>query len=100
MHWIQHYQECGIELFNIANASLPKRRKSKTSTPKQQKKPSVKLQEESVLTTRDAAKYIQVNHRFIEKLVKSGDLPATRFGKIIRILKRDLDDFMWRHRYA
>lgn len=45
-----------------------------------------------------AAGYLGVVQRTIYKLVDQGDIPAFKIGRVIRIRRSDLDDFLERSR--
>jgi excisionase family DNA binding protein len=98
MYWIQYYQESGTDLFNIANAA-PRSTRSprKTQGRKHEGIRGKTSEKHDWFTTTDAAKYVKVNKRTIEKLVKLGELPAAKVGKLIRIKPSDLDDFMYKN---
>ena len=47
-----------------------------------------------LLTYREAARLLQVSDRTVWTLVDRGDLPAVRFGRTVRIDRRDLEAFI------
>jgi excisionase family DNA binding protein len=48
----------------------------------------------AVLRVTEAAQYLACSERTIWNLIKSEKIPAVRFGKILRIERADLDDFI------
>lgn len=46
------------------------------------------------LSLEEVADMLGVNYQLIYKLVRSGELPAARLGRIYRVLRRDLDHFL------
>jgi len=51
----------------------------------------------AILTTREAAALLRTTPRYIQRMVKSGRLRACKpSGKLVRILRRDLDAFLER----
>lgn len=49
-----------------------------------------------LLKVTEAARYLAVCERTIWSLVAEGAIPAVRFGKVVRIDKADLDEFIQR----
>jgi putative molybdopterin biosynthesis protein len=49
------------------------------------------------LTTKEVARFLQLNPRTIQKMVKQKQLPASRIGRALRIRKSDIDAFMNEH---
>ena len=47
-----------------------------------------------LMTYQDAAKVLQVSDRTVWSLVDRGELPAVRFGRSVRIDRRDLEAFI------
>lgn len=52
----------------------------------------------SLLSSRDAGRYLGVSDDFIRKQVKAGELACHHFGKLLRFSEADLDDFASRQR--
>ena len=46
------------------------------------------------LSTKDAAGYLGVNLRTLYRFIDEGDLPAYRFGRVIRLRQEELDGFI------
>ncbi len=44
-----------------------------------------------------AAQYLGVTLRTVYKLIDEGDIPAYKIGRVFRIRRSDLDDFLERH---
>jgi excisionase family DNA binding protein len=42
----------------------------------------------------ELAELLGVNYQLIYKLVRSGELPAARIGKVYRVTRRDLDEYV------
>lgn len=58
-----------------------------------------KEQEQIFFTTIDVASLLKINPESVRRYVRSGKLKAVKLGgKFIRIEKKDLDDFLQRHR--
>jgi putative molybdopterin biosynthesis protein len=53
--------------------------------------------ENAWFTTEEAAHYVKVHPRTIQKLVRRKQLPASRIGRAVRIHKDDIDAFMKNH---
>jgi excisionase family DNA binding protein len=51
-----------------------------------------------LLTTRQAATYLQVTERTVKNLISEGDLAIVKIGRATRIRSDDLDDFITRNR--
>ena len=45
-------------------------------------------------TLEEVAEYLGVNYQLVYRLVKSGELPAVRIGRVYRIEKQQLEDFI------
>jgi excisionase family DNA binding protein len=52
------------------------------------------------ISTKDAARYLGVNLRTLYRFIDEGELPAYKFGRVIRLLQSDLDVFIERARIA
>lgn len=50
--------------------------------------------EKEFLSLEEVADLMGVNYQLIYKLVRSGEIPAARLGRIYRILRRDLDQYL------
>ena len=50
--------------------------------------------EKSFYTLEEVADYLDVNYQLVYKLVKSGEMGAVRIGRIYRVKKQQLDDFI------
>jgi excisionase family DNA binding protein len=46
------------------------------------------------MSTKDAAAYLGVNLRTLYRFIDEGDLVAYKFGRVIRIMKEDVDRFI------
>ncbi|HWD24369.1 MAG TPA: helix-turn-helix domain-containing protein [Acidimicrobiales bacterium] len=46
------------------------------------------------ISTKDAANYLGVNLRTLYRFIDEGGLPAYKFGRVIRLLRSDLDVFI------
>ena len=51
---------------------------------------------EEFLSIEDAAKLFDVDYKTVYKLVRSGEIPAARIGRVYRIKRADLDEFFER----
>ena len=52
------------------------------------------------ISTKDAAQYLGVNLRTLYRFIDEGELPAYKFGRVIRLLRADLDVFIEHARIA
>jgi excisionase family DNA binding protein len=52
------------------------------------------------ISTKDAATYLGVNLRTLYRFIDEGELPAYKFGRVIRLLRSDLDVFIEHARIA
>jgi excisionase family DNA binding protein len=52
------------------------------------------------ISTKDAARYLGVNLRTLYRFIDEGELPAYKFGRVIRLLQSDLDAFIENARIA
>jgi excisionase family DNA binding protein len=50
------------------------------------------------LTTEEVLEYLQVNLRTVYRLIKAGEMPAVRVGRLWRFRKRDIDAWLDRQR--
>jgi excisionase family DNA binding protein len=50
------------------------------------------------ISTKDAAAYLGVNLRTLYRFIDEGELPAYKFGRVIRLLQSDLEAFIERAR--
>lgn len=46
------------------------------------------------MSTADAAEYLGVQSRTLYRFIDEGRLPAYRFGRVIRLKRDDVDDFV------
>ncbi|MDZ7673934.1 MAG: helix-turn-helix domain-containing protein [Acidimicrobiales bacterium] len=46
------------------------------------------------LSTADAAKSLGITTRTLYRFINQGDLPAYRFGRVIRVKRDDVDEFI------
>ena len=46
------------------------------------------------MSTSDAARYLGVQVRTLYRFIDEGHLPAYRFGRVIRLKREDVDDFV------
>jgi len=54
--------------------------------------------EKKFMTLEDVAELLGVNYQLIYRLVRSGELPAIRLGRVYRITKEDLDAYLIRQK--
>jgi excisionase family DNA binding protein len=47
-----------------------------------------------VLTVDEVAAYLQLNRLTVYRYIREGQIPAARIGKLYRVLKPDLDEFL------
>ena len=52
------------------------------------------------LSTADAAKALGITPRTLYRFINQGDLPAYRFGRVIRVKRADVDAFIEASRIA
>ena len=58
-------------------------------------KPQAEAVNSAILTKAQAAEYIQVTPRYLERQVRAGRLRAMKpTGKLVRFFRRDLDAFL------
>ena len=50
------------------------------------------------MSTKEAAAYLGINLRTLYRFIDEGDLPAYRFGRVIRLRQGELDTFIERAR--
>jgi excisionase family DNA binding protein len=50
------------------------------------------------MNTKSAAAYLGMNPRTLYRIIDEGDLPAYKFGRVIRLQRRHLDDYIERSR--
>ena len=50
------------------------------------------------MSTAAAARYLGLTQRTLYRFIDDGDLPAFRFGRVIRLKRSDVDDFIERCR--
>jgi len=50
------------------------------------------------LTTEEVLGYLKVNPRTIYRLIRTGELPAVRIGRLWRFKRTDVDDWLERQR--
>jgi excisionase family DNA binding protein len=50
------------------------------------------------LTTEEVLDYLKVNPRTIYRLIRTGELPAVRIGRLWRFKRTDVDDWLERQR--
>ena len=55
---------------------------------------------EEFLSIEDAARLFDVDYKTVYKLVRSGEIPAARIGRVYRIKRADLDEFFERSKAA
>ncbi len=48
------------------------------------------------LSLEEVAKLLNVNYQLVYRLVRAGELPAVRLGRVYRVDRNDLDDFLER----
>ena len=46
------------------------------------------------MSTKEASRYLGVNLRTLYRFIDEGELPAYKFGRVIRLLESDLDAFI------
>lgn len=52
------------------------------------------MSDQELLTAQEAADYLRINIKLLYKLVDSGELKAKRVGRIIRITKTALTEYL------
>lgn len=52
------------------------------------------MRETTIMTVSEVAKFLKISKNKVYELVKSGELPAIKFGKSIRICKSDVYDYI------
>ena len=52
--------------------------------------------EKAFLSLEDVATLLDVNYQLIYRLVRTGELPSARVGKVYRVLRSDLDAYLER----
>ena len=52
------------------------------------------MTEQKVLTTEQAAQYLQVSTQTLIKMIKAGNLKANKIGRCYRLLKEELDKYL------
>lgn len=50
--------------------------------------------EKNFMTLEDVAELLGVNYQLIYRLVRSGELPAIRLGRVYRVTQSDLDTYL------
>lgn len=50
--------------------------------------------EKEFLSLEETAKLLDVDYQLVYKLVRSGALPAARVGRMYRVIRKDLDEYM------
>ena len=53
-----------------------------------------------VMTVDQVAEYLQLNRLTVYRYVREGRIPAAKIGKLYRVLKADVDDFLERQKTA
>ncbi|OGC95278.1 MAG: hypothetical protein A2029_01450 [Chloroflexi bacterium RBG_19FT_COMBO_47_9] len=53
---------------------------------------------EEMLTAKDVAANLKISKRQVYKLIRAGALPSVRIWKSIRVMRRDLNQFIEQHR--
>jgi excisionase family DNA binding protein len=51
-----------------------------------------------VMTVDQVAAYLQLNRLTVYRYIREGKIPAARFGKVYRVLKADVDNFLESHK--
>jgi excisionase family DNA binding protein len=54
------------------------------------------MKEESLLTTKEVARYLHVVQLTVYRMIDRGDLPAVKVGSRWRIRRQDLEDYLSR----
>lgn len=52
------------------------------------------MEDNEVLTTQEAAEYLRIDKKLLYKLIDSGQLKAKRLGRVYRISKTALNEFL------
>ncbi len=52
------------------------------------------MAEKKVLTTEQAAKYLQVSKQTLIKMIKEGKLKANKIGRCYRLLQEEIDKYL------
>lgn len=50
--------------------------------------------EKEFMSLEEVAQLMDVNYQLIYKLVRSGEIPAARLGKVYRVSRKDLDSYL------
>ena len=50
------------------------------------------------LTTKEAASYLSITPRTLYRLIDVGEVPAYKFGRVIRLRRAEVDEFIERSR--
>jgi excisionase family DNA binding protein len=71
-----------------------------SSTPEASSRPPRRAAEQDIiwLSTQDAARRLGVTPRTLYRFIDEGQLPAYRFGRVIRLQRNEVDDFIERCR--
>lgn len=54
------------------------------------------MNEQSYITTKEIAAELRIAKYVVWRLIREGEIPATRVGKEYRILRRDFDEYLKR----
>ncbi len=52
----------------------------------------------NLLTVSEVSKFLNISRCYVFKLIKSGQMPAVRIGKLLRVSQTDLQRFIKNHR--
>lgn len=58
------------------------------------------MKETTWLSTTEASRRMGIGLRTLYRMIDAGDLPAYKFGRVIRISEEDLDDYLQRCRIS
>lgn len=56
--------------------------------------------EKKFMTLRDVAELLGVNYQLIYRLIRSGELPAIRLGRVYRVTQEDLNTYLHNQKTA
>lgn len=52
------------------------------------------------ISKKDAAQLLDISVTLLEKLIATGDLPASKIGRAVRIRLRDIDTYLNTHQWV
>jgi excisionase family DNA binding protein len=63
-----------------------------------QRTPTRAITTEALLTVEQVQELLQVGRTFAYSLIKSGELPSYRVGRLLRVRRQDIDRWLEHHR--